>query len=88
MNKKKPPAREVSYEERCESARRALMARWKNKTKVTPVTLELVKHACADGATVSNICRVLEINESDILRLEGPRSRVRRSRKGRPSHRA
>lgn len=54
----------MTEEERREEMRRRVMLRWRDKTKVTPATLELVKHACADGATVSNICRVLEINES------------------------
>jgi hypothetical protein len=43
--------------------RAAIMARWKDKTRVTPATLELVREACADGATVGNICAVLGISD-------------------------
>jgi len=50
-------------EERRDAARRAIMARWKDKTQVTPATLELVREACADGATVGNICAVLGISD-------------------------
>lgn len=56
-------------EEKADAARRALAARWKDKTKVTPVTLELVKHACASGATVGNIIDVLEISERTFYRF-------------------
>ena len=50
-------------EEISEKKRRAIMARWKDKTRVTPATLELVREACADGATVGNICAVLGISD-------------------------
>lgn len=43
--------------------RKAIMARWRDKTKVTPATVELVKHACANGATILNICAVLGVND-------------------------
>lgn len=58
----------MTEQERREEMRRRIMIRWRDKTKVTPATLELVKHACADGATVSNICHVLEINEHTFYR--------------------
>ena len=65
-NREKP---KMTPEEKADSARRALAHRWKDKTKVTPVTLELVKHACAGGATVGNIVDVLEISERTFYRF-------------------
>ncbi len=53
----------MTPEERREVALKAIHARWKDKTKVTPATLELVREACADGATVGNICAVLGISD-------------------------
>ena len=52
---------ELTPEEKRDQRRRAIMVRWKDKTKVTPATLELVREACADGATVGKICAVLGI---------------------------
>lgn len=60
---KKPDHAKLTPEERREIGRRAIAVRWRDKTKVTPATLELVKYACADGATVVNICRVLGISD-------------------------
>jgi len=58
----------MTEEERRELARKAIAVRWRDKTKVTPATLELVKHACADGATVANICHCLGISEDTFYR--------------------
>lgn len=53
----------LTPEETSEMKRRAIMARWKDKTKPNAATLELVREACADGATVGNICAVLGISD-------------------------
>jgi hypothetical protein len=56
-------------EERREAARKAIMARWRDKTKVTAATLELVRDACAEGATVGSICAVLNISRDTFYRF-------------------
>lgn len=63
MAAKNVEKRKLSPEEISDMKRKAIMARWKDKTKVTPATLELVREACADGATIGNICSVLGISE-------------------------
>ena len=55
----KPKTREEISEE----MRRRVMARWKDKTQCTPAVLELVRIACAEGATVGRICEYLDISE-------------------------
>jgi len=62
-------AKEKTPEEISEEMRRRIMARWKDKTRVTPATIELVKYACAMGATVGRICDVLEISERTFYRF-------------------
>jgi hypothetical protein len=63
------PKREMTPQEVSEEMRRRVMARWKDKTKVSPATIELVKYACAMGATVGRICDVLEISERTFYRF-------------------
>ncbi len=63
MVTKKATSPKLTPEEIREKNRRAIMARWRDKTKVTAATLELVRGACADGATVGNICAVLGISD-------------------------
>ncbi len=53
----------MTPEEVSEEARRRVMLRWKDKTQCTPVVLELVRMACAEGATVGSICAYLDISE-------------------------
>jgi len=69
MSIKNPDKSKMTQEEKADAARRALAVRWKDKTKVTPATLDLVKHACASGATVGNIIDVLEISERTFYRF-------------------
>jgi len=57
------PKKEQTPEEISAEARRRVMLRWKDKTQCTPAVLELVRMACAEGATVGNICAVLDISE-------------------------
>ncbi len=63
------PKREMTPEEISEEMRRRVMARWKDKTKVCPATIELVKHACAMGATAGRIIDVLGISERTFYRF-------------------
>ncbi len=58
----------LSPEELSEMKRKAIMARWKDKTKPSAPTYELIRDACADGATVANICHVLNIVEDTFYR--------------------
>lgn len=60
---------EMDPEEYSKMMRKRVMARWKDKTKVCAPTIELVKHACAMGATVGRICDVLEISERTFYRF-------------------
>jgi transposase-like protein len=58
----------LSPEEISEMKRKAIMARWKDKSKPSAPTYELIREACADGATVANICHVLGIVENTFYR--------------------
>lgn len=56
-------AKNLTEDEISEVKRKAIMSRWKDKTKPNAATCELVREACADGATVGNICAVLGISD-------------------------
>lgn len=48
--------------------RKAIMSRWRDKTKPCAATYELIRDACADGATVGSICSVLNIASDTFYR--------------------
>jgi len=51
-----------------EERRRKLHLKWKDRTQICPAVIELVRDACASGATVGNICAVLDISERKFYR--------------------
>lgn len=65
----KKPKKPLTPEEVVEEMRRRIMLRWKDKTKVCPATIELVRHACAMGAAVGRIVDVLAISERTFYRF-------------------
>ena len=70
---KKEPAPEMTPEERSEEMRRRVMLRWQKqdplRNKPSAAAIELVKQACAMGATVQRICEVLDIPEGKFKRF-------------------
>jgi hypothetical protein len=65
---RKQAAQARSPEEVREQALKAIRARWKDKTQVTPAALELARMASEQGATVASICDVLEIGREKFYR--------------------
>jgi hypothetical protein len=63
----------MSPEERHEEMRRRVMLRWQkadpNRNKPTAAAIELVRYACATGATIGRICEVLDISEHKFHRF-------------------
>jgi hypothetical protein len=68
MSIKNPEKPKQTPEAKREAARRAITARWRDKTKPGPAALELIRDACAEGATVGNICAVLNISRDTFYR--------------------
>src|SRR5437016_6188266 len=64
----KEPKKLLTPEKVSEQARRNIMNRWRDKSQCTAPVLELVRMACAEGATVGNICTVLDISERKFYR--------------------
>lgn len=62
MPVKDPPKKTTEADER-DARRKALHNRWRDRTRPNAAALELVREACADGATVMNICAVLGISD-------------------------
>jgi transposase-like protein len=59
----KDPQTKQSDADKREARLKALHNRWRDKTRPNAAALELVREACADGATVMNICAVLGISD-------------------------
>ncbi|MGB6943781.1 MAG: hypothetical protein WBE37_15385 [Bryobacteraceae bacterium] len=63
----------MTPEERSEEMRRRVMMRWQKqdplRNKPSAAAIELVKQACAMGATVQRICEVLDIPEGKFKRF-------------------
>lgn len=65
--------KDMTPEEKSAEMRRRVLMRYngRDKTEVSPEMLELVRHACAEGATVLSICAALDISEKTFYKIMG-----------------